>query len=191
MTSTQEVFGRSHGMKHAVGFHVNILFFTSIQGLCLVGQQGLCQPGLGLARRPEADLDGVGICEVAAVVPHPVFPKPSSTFGRTASCMGICVDTRSSHLIEQKQIVSKVVHYAPPLSPHLSRCVRTDSAPTRGISAEGCAHTGHIALSPAFRALDMQDLRRGLRAHRPNRTLAYISRARHARSPQRVARTPA
>ena len=49
-------------MKHAVGFHVNILlFFTSIQGLCLVWQQGLCQPGLGLVRRPEAGLDGVGI----------------------------------------------------------------------------------------------------------------------------------
>ena len=27
---------------------------------------------LGLARPPEADLDGVGICEVAAVVPNPV-----------------------------------------------------------------------------------------------------------------------
>ena len=25
--------------------------------------------------RPEAELDGVGICEVAAVVPHPVFPS--------------------------------------------------------------------------------------------------------------------
>ena len=35
-------------------------------------------PGLGLAslaRPPEADLDGVGICEVAAVVPHPVAPS--------------------------------------------------------------------------------------------------------------------
>ena len=25
--------------------------------------------------RPEAELDGVGICEVAAVVPHPVLPS--------------------------------------------------------------------------------------------------------------------
>ena len=58
---------------------------------------------------------------------------------------------------------------------------------TRTISAEGCAHTGQIALSPAFRALDTRDRRRGLRGHRPNRTLACISRARHARSPQRVA----
>ena len=33
---------------------------------------------------------------------------------------------------------------------------------TRTISAEGCAHTGPIALSPAFRALDTHDLRRGL-----------------------------
>ena len=59
---------------------------------------------------------------------------------------------------------------------------------TRAISAEGCAGTGPIALSPAFRALDTHDLRRGLRAHKPNRTLACISRTRHARSPQRVAR---
>ena len=58
----------------------------------------------------------------------------------------------------------------------------------RGLRAEGCARTGQIALSPAFRALDTHDLRRGLRAHTPNRTLACISRTRHARSPQRVAR---
>ena len=60
---------------------------------------------------------------------------------------------------------------------------------TRTISAEGCARMGQIALSPAFRALDPHDLRRGLRAPRTNRTLACISRTRHARSPQRVART--
>ena len=59
---------------------------------------------------------------------------------------------------------------------------------TRTISAEGCARMGQIALSPAFRALDTHDLRRGLRAHGTNRTLACISRTRHARSPQRVAR---
>ena len=59
---------------------------------------------------------------------------------------------------------------------------------TRTISAEGCAHTGQIALSPAFRALDTHDLRRGLRGHPANRTLACISRTRHARCPQRVAR---
>ena len=61
---------------------------------------------------------------------------------------------------------------------------------TRTISAQGCAGTGQIALSTAFRVQDTHDLRRGLRARRPNRTLACISRARHARSPQRVARTP-
>ena len=59
---------------------------------------------------------------------------------------------------------------------------------TRTISAEGCARIAPIALSPAFRALDTHDLRRGLRAFRPNRALACISRTRHARSPQRVAR---
>ena len=36
---------------------------------------------------------------------------------------------------------------------------------TRMISAEGCAHTGQIALSPAFRARDTHDLRRGLRGN--------------------------
>ena len=47
---------------------------------------------------------------------------------------------------------------------------------------------GKIALSPAFRALDAHDLRRGLRAHGTSRTLACIWCTRHARSPQRVAR---
>ena len=59
---------------------------------------------------------------------------------------------------------------------------------TRAISAEGCADRTN-ALSPAFRARDTHDFRRGLRAHRTNRTLARISRIPHARSPQRVART--
>ena len=61
---------------------------------------------------------------------------------------------------------------------------------TRTISAEGCAGTRHIALSPEFRALDTHDLRRGLRGHPAHRTLTCISRTRHARSPQRVARAP-
>ena len=59
---------------------------------------------------------------------------------------------------------------------------------TRTISTEGCVRMGQIALSPAFRALDTHDLRRGLRAHGSNRTLACISHTQHARSPQRVAR---
>ena len=58
---------------------------------------------------------------------------------------------------------------------------------TRTISAEGCAGSRQIALSPAFRALDTHDLRRGLHGQPANRTLACISRTRHARSPQRVA----
>ena len=55
---------------------------------------------LGLARPPEADLDGVGICEVAAVVPNPVFPStgpldhspklPGFSMGNPASgCYGL------------------------------------------------------------------------------------------------------
>ena len=59
---------------------------------------------------------------------------------------------------------------------------------TRTIPAEGCPGPGQIALSPAFRALDTHDPRRGLPVTKPNRTLACISRTRHARSPQRVAR---
>ena len=66
---------------------------------------------------------------------------------------------------------------------HFAHSIRT-------ISAEGCAVISRIALSPAFRALDTHDLRRGLRGHPANRTLACISRTRHARSPQRVARGP-
>ena len=48
---------------------------------------------------------------------------------------------------------------------------------TRTISAQGCAGTGQIALSPAFRALDTHDLRRGWCGHQITRTLACISRA--------------
>ena len=59
---------------------------------------------------------------------------------------------------------------------------------TRAISAEGCARSRQIALSPAFRALDTHDLRRGLRADPAHRTLACILRNRRARSPQRVGR---
>ena len=70
---------------------------------------------------------------------------------------------------------------SPDARPHFARSTRT-------ISAESCAGTGQITLSPAFRALDTLDLRRGWCGHRTNRTLACISRTRHARSPQRVAR---
>ena len=58
----------------------------------------------------------------------------------------------------------------------------------QGRQFSASSSTGQIALSPAFRALNTHDLRRGLRAHGTNRTLACISRTRHARSPQRVAR---
>ena len=58
----------------------------------------------------------------------------------------------------------------------------------QGRQFSASSSTGQIALSPAFRALNTHDLPRGLRAHGTNRTLACISRTRHARSPQRVAR---
>ena len=50
---------------------------------------------------------------------------------------------------------------------------------TRTISAEGCAHSRQIALSPAFRARSPQMVARAARLHF----------TRHARSRQRVART--
>ena len=43
-------------------------------------------------------------------------------------------------------------------------------------------------ISPAFRAFDARDLRRGLRRTNPTRNLTCISRPQHARSPQRAAR---
>ena len=58
---------------------------------------------------------------------------------------------------------------------------------TRTISAEGCPRQIQNALSPALRAFDTHDLRRGLRRTETSRTLACTSRIRHARSPQRVA----
>ena len=61
----------------------------------------------------------------------------------------------------------------------------------RTISAKGCAGQNQIALSPAFRAFDTHDVRRRLPATKPNCTLACISRPRHARSPQKVARAHA
>ena len=85
----------------------------------------------------------------------------------------------SSHLpAPQIPRVLKLYYKVASARLHFARSTRT----------EGCAGTGQIALSPAFRALGTHDLRRRLRAHGTNRTLACISRTRHARSPQRVAR---
>ena len=88
----------------------------------------------------------------------------------------------SSHLPAPQILRGLKLHYKVASARlHVARSTRT-------ISAECCAGSGQIALSPAFRALDTHDLRRGLRGRRTNRTLACISRTRHARSPQRVAR---
>ena len=86
------------------------------------------------------------------------------------------------------QLYYKVASSQLPAPPDKSHSRLHFAHSTRTISAEGCARMGQIALSPSFRALDTHDLRRGLRAQPANRTLACISRTRHARSPQRVAR---
>ena len=52
----------------------------------------------------------------------------------------------------------------------------------QGRQFSASSSTGQIALSPAFRALNTHDLRRGLRARGTNRTLACISRTPHARA---------
>ena len=67
--------------------------------------------------------------------------------------------------------------------PGLTR--RLHFAHSTSVTPQGSPRVVH---SRVFRALDTHDLRRGLRGHRTNRTLACISRTRHARSPQRVAR---
>ena len=59
---------------------------------------------------------------------------------------------------------------------------------TRTVSAAGSPRADPNAFSLVFRALDTHDLRRGFRGHRSNRTLTCVSRTRHARSPQGVAR---
>ena len=95
---------------------------------------------------------------------------------RTLACVSRTPRARSPQRVAREQVKSHSrLHFA---------------HSTRTISAEGCAGTGQIALSPAFRALDAHDLRRGLRARRSNRTLACISRTRRVRSPQGVARAP-
>ena len=58
---------------------------------------------------------------------------------------------------------------------------------TRTISVEGCTSKPKNAISPAFRALDTHDLRRGLHFEIRNRNFTCIPRNRHARSPQKVA----
>ena len=59
---------------------------------------------------------------------------------------------------------------------------------TRTISAEGCGCTSksETAISPAFRALDTHDLRRGLHFEIKKCNFTCIPSTRHARSPQRV-----
>ena len=106
---------------------------------------------------------------------------------RTISAEG-CPHARQ---IRALACISRTPHARSPQRVVLDR-VKTHSrlhfAPsTCTISAEGCPRQIQNALSPAFRALDTHDLRRGLRRTGPKRTLACISRPRHARSPQRVA----
>ena len=69
-----------------------------------------------------------------------------------------------------------------PAHTRITRAGRSDLYWTLDHARSPQAHTGQIALSPALRALDTHDLRRGLRRDGTNRTLACISRTRHARS---------
>ena len=71
----------------------------------------------------------------------------------------------------------------------LSRSLHQD--PVVGPLVQDLCMKSEIATSPAFRALDAHDLRRGLHLAIRNRNFICIPRTRHARSPQKVPlRTP-
>ena len=69
------------------------------------------------------------------------------------------------------------------LPPKVKRQVSKTSVAYETSSKSG-ARPIQNALSPAFPALDTHDVRRGLRRTGPKRTLACVSRPRHARSPR-------
>ena len=75
------------------------------------------------------------------------------------------------------QLYYKVASSQLPAPPDKSHSRLHFAHSTRTISAEGCARTGQIALSPAFRALDTHDLRRGLRGHAGQIALSPAFRA--------------
>ena len=98
---------------------------------------------------------------------------------RTGSNRTLACISRTRHARSPQRVVPDQVKSHPRL--HFAHS-------TRMISADCCAGQTQIALSPAFCALNTHDLRRELRRTNPNRSLTCISRTRHARSPQRVAR---
>ena len=106
---------------------------------------------------------------------------------KVASCQLAApqIAPRTKVLTRKAQSPQRVARYF-----HKSRSRLHFAHSTRTISAEGCVVISQIALSPAFRALNTHDLRRGLRGNFTNRALACILRTRHARSPQRVSRAP-
>ena len=113
--------------------------------------------------------------------PQAIGRVPSTVRPYTSRCRISGMVDRPSHLPAPQILrVRKLYCKVASARLHFARSTRT-------ISAEGGAGAGQIALSPASRALDTHDLRRGLRAHGTNRALACVSRTRHARSPQRVA----
>ena len=96
-----------------------------------------------------------------------IYPK------RNLTCISRPRHTRSPQRVARdKSKTQSRLHFAPS---------------TRTISAEGCARPIQNATSPAFRALDRHDLRRGLRLINPKRNhLTCVLRPRRARSPQRT-----
>ena len=109
----------------------------------------------------------------------------------SASGMRSGCSSPSSPDTPRPQVVLPTRQFSSSRSPATPRT--TLALPRRQFSASSSPATlrtrvaYQIALSSACRALDTHDLRRGLRGQPANRTLACISRTRHARSPQRVA----
>ena len=65
------------------------------------------------------------------------------------------------------------------------------SRSTRTILRKGCAQHRKIVILPQFRAIDAYDLTKGFIGQVKNRQIPPVSRDRHVRSYERVARAPA
>ena len=108
----------------------------------------------------------------------------ASGFSRT-SCAQSLFEIRNRHFTS----ISRDGHARSPLRVALrnpkSQFHLHSAHLTRTISAEGYTLKPKTTISPAFRALDTHDLRRGLHFEIKKRNFTCIPRSRHGQSPQR------
>ena len=109
----------------------------------------------------------------------------ASGFSRT-SCAQSLFEIRNRHFTS----ISRDGHARSPLRVALrnpkSQFHLHSAHLTRTISAEGYTLKPKTTISPAFRALDTHDLRRGLHFLKSKNAISPAFRARHGQSPQRV-----